>query len=257
MFHTPVIIAAYQGGMHLHAPRPEAARSAPEAVCGPDLPGVTGAVRGALDQAIEEKIGLILVAGPAGSGRGATLRALASCRPDAFAGGDLDGRESAEEALLAARRRLVLATIEAGDAIGAIARLTAMRIDAFSLAFALRLVLAQRLVRRLCQSCREPVQPGNAVTAPLGLDPGGVVYRAPGCAECGGSGFAGPAAAFETLPVDSTVGRLIVCGAEKAAIAGHAFRSWPNLAATARTLAVTGQIDADEALRLIRDSQRQ
>jgi len=238
----------------------EARSSAATAIApgaGPDLPGMTEAVRRALGPALAEKIGLVLIAGPPGSGRAATLRALARCRPDAFAAGELGSRRVAEEALAAARGRLVLATLEAADSIGAVGRLTAMRIEPFSLAFALRLVLAQRLVRRLCQSCREPVQPGNAVTAPLGLDPGGVVYEAGGCAACGGSGYAGPAAAFEALPVDATIGRLIVCGGEEAAIAGHAFRSWPNLAATARTLAVTGQITALEALRLIKDAQRQ
>jgi general secretion pathway protein E len=224
---------------------------------GPDLAGMTARVRTALGLALEEKIGLVLIAGPPGSGRAATLRALTACRPDAFAAGELGTRRAAEEALAAARGRLVLATLEAGDTISAVGRLTAMRIEPFAVAFALRLVLAQRLVRRLCQSCRQPAQPGNAVTAPLGLDPGGVVYEAGGCVDCGGSGYAGPAAAFEALPVDATIGRLIVCGGEEAAIAGHAFRSWPNLAATARTLAVTGQITAQEALRLIRDAQRQ
>ncbi|MGA9583214.1 MAG: hypothetical protein WBR13_14735 [Allosphingosinicella sp.] len=224
---------------------------------GPDLPGLTEAVGRALDMALKEKIGLILIAGPTGSGRAATLRALASCRPDAFAAREVGSRESAEDALAAARRGLVLATIEAENAIAAIGHLAGMRIDGFSLAFALRLVLAQRPVRRLCGSCRVPVQPGNAVTAPLGLDPGSVVYESGGCALCGGTGLAGLAAAFETLPVDSTIGRLIVCGAEGAAIAGHAFRSWPNLAATARTLATTGRIDAGEALRLIKGAQRQ
>lgn len=247
--------------MHLQAPPanaiPDVVATATATYAGPDLPASTEAVQRALGPALEEKIGLILIAGPSGSGRVDTLRALAACRPDAFIARELESRESAEEALVAARRRLVLTTMIAGDALGAIGRLAAMRIDPFSIAFALRLVLAQRLVRRLCQSCREPVQPGNAVTAPLGLDPGGVVYEAPGCAGCGGSGFAGPASAFETLPVDATIGRLIVCGAEEAAIAGHAFRSWPNLAATARTLAMTGQINAQDALRLIKDAQRQ
>lgn len=245
--------------MHLQAPASDAVRAfaAEAADAGPDLPGLTEKVRRALALALKEKIGLILIAGPPGSGRATTLRALADCRPDAFAAREIESRESAEDALVAARRGLVLATIEAGDAIAAIGRFTAMRIDGFSLAFALRLILAQRPVRRLCQSCREPVQPGNAITAPLGLDPGGVVYEAGGCALCAGTGLSGPAAAFETLPVDATIGRLIVCGAEEAAIAGHAFRIWPNLAATARTLAVTGQIDAAEALALIKGAQRQ
>lgn len=223
----------------------------------PDLPGLTEAVGRALEPALKETIGLILIAGPPGSGRAATLRVLAECRPDAFAAREIESRESAEAALASARRGLVLATIEAEDSIAAIGRVAGMRIDGFSLAFGLRLVLAQRPVRRLCGSCRQPVQPGNAVTAPLGLDPGAVVYEARGCALCDGTGLAGLAAAFETLPVDSTIGRLIVRGGEEAAIAGHAFRTWPNLAATARALAAAGRIDAGEALRLIKGAQRQ
>lgn len=243
--------------MRAEAGRTEAKASPAPVPPSPDLPGLTQAVGSALRLALDEKIGLILIAGPPGSGKQATLRALAAARTDAFAAGPLRTRDNAGTALAAARGRLVFATLEAGDAIGAIRRLIAMRIEAFSIAFALRLILAQRLVRRLCQSCRRPVQPGNAVTAPLGLDPGSVVYEADGCPDCGGSGFAAPAAAFEVLPVDSTIGRLIVCGGEEAAIAGHAFRSWPNLAATARTLVATGQIDAQEALRLLREAQRQ
>ena len=222
----------------------------------PFFAGMTRAARSALEEALVEAGGLILVAGPPGSGRATTLRGLLRARPDALAIGDLGSPERAAAALQTARGRLVLATVNAGDAIGALSQIAAFRVEPFSIACVLRLVLAQRLVRRLCPSCRAPVQPPNAVTAPLGLEPGAVVYRAQGCGICDGKGFAGPIGVFETMPVDSHVGRLIVCGAEESAIANHVFRTWPNLAAAVRALVVQGFTTAEEAIELLRP-QRQ
>lgn len=222
----------------------------------PFFAGMTQTARSALEDALDEAGGLILVAGPPGSGRAATLRGLLRARPDALAIGDIGGPESAAAALQTARGRLVLATAAAGDALGAIGQLAALRVDPFSIACVLRLVLAQRQVRRLCPSCRAPVQPPNSVTAPLGLEPGALVYRAQGCDTCEGTGFAGPIGAFETMPVDATVGRLIICGADEAAIANHVFRKWPNLAAAVRALVAQGLATAEDGIELLRP-QRQ
>lgn len=222
----------------------------------PFFAGMTGKARSALQEALDEAGGLILVAGPPGSGRATTLRGLLRARPDALAIGDIGSPERAESALQAARGRLVLATVEAGDSIGALGRIAAFKVEPFAIACVLRLVLAQRLVRRLCPSCRAPMQPPNSVTALLGLEPGAVVYGAQGCGTCEGKGFAGPIGAFETLPVDANVGRLIVCGSDESAIANHVFRTWPNLAAAARALVIQGFTTADEAIALLRP-QRQ
>lgn len=218
--------------------------------------GITQTGRAAIEDALNEAGGLILVAGPPGSGRSATLRGLLRARPDALAIGDIAGRESAAAALQVARGRLVLATAAAGDALGAIGRLAAFSVDSFSIACVLRLVIAQRQVRRLCPACRVTVQPPNHVTAPLGLEPGTVVYRPQGCDTCDETGFAGPIGMFETLPVDATVGGLIVCGADEAAIANHVFRKWPNLAAAVRALVVRGFMTAEEGIEVLRP-QRQ
>lgn len=218
----------------------------------PFFAGMTRTARTSLDEALDEAGGLILVAGPRGSGRATTLRGLLRARPDALAIGDIGSPEQAEAALRSARGRLVLATIVAGDSIAALGRIAGFRVAPFSIACVLRLVLAQRMVRRLCPSCRTPVQPPSSVTAPLGLEPGAVVYRAPGCGSCDGNGFSGPIGAFEALPVDSNVGRLIVCGGEEAAIANHVFRTWPNLAAAVRSLVVQGFTPAEEAIELLR-----
>jgi general secretion pathway protein E len=214
--------------------------------------GMTRAARSALEEALDEAGGLILAAGPPGSGQATTLRGLLRARPDALAFGDIGNAERAAAAFLAARGRLVLATIGAGDSIGALSRIAAFGVEAFPVACVLRLVLAQRPVRRLCPSCRTPVQPPNDVTAPLGLEPGAVVYRAQGCVACGGKGFQGAIGAFETLPVDSNVGRMIVCGADDAAIANHVFRTAPNLSAAVRALVTQGFTTAEEGVGVLR-----
>lgn len=214
--------------------------------------GMTRTARSALEDALDEAGGLLLVAGPPGSGRSATLWGLLRARPDALAIGDIAGHDSAAAALHIARGRLVLATAGAGDALGALGRLAAFRVDPFSIACVLRLVIAQRQLRRLCPSCRAPVQPPNRVTAPLGLEPGSVVYRARGCGTCDGSGFAGPVGVFETMPVDATVGRLIACGADESAIGNHVYRRWPNLVAAVRALVVQGYTTAEDGIELLR-----
>lgn len=222
----------------------------------PFFVGMTQAARWALEDAVDEAGGFILVAGPPGSGRACTLRGLLRARPDALAIGDIGSHEKAAAALHAARGRLLLGTSDSVDSLGAIARLVALSSDPFAVACVLRLVLAQRQVRRLCPSCRAPVQPSNNVTAPLGLEPGAVVYRAQGCGTCDGTGFAGPIGVFETMPVDSTVGRLIICGADEAALANHVFRKWPNLAAAVRALVAQGFTTPEEGIEQLRP-QRQ
>jgi general secretion pathway protein E len=218
----------------------------------PFFAGMTGTARSALEESLDEAGGLILVAGPPGSGRATTLRGLLRARPDSLAVGDIADPDRAAGALRAAKGRLVLATLDCGDSIAALRRIAALKLEPFSIACVLRLVLAQRLVRRLCPSCRTPMQPPNKVTAPLGLEPGAVVYRSNGCGACGGKGSAGPIGVFETMPVDAHVGRLIVCGAEEAAIANHVFRTWPNLTAAARALVIQGLTSAEEAIELLR-----
>src|SRR3546814_12849542 len=84
---------------------------------------------------------------------------------------------------------LVLSTVHTNDAVGAITRLKDLKVEPFLLASTLRAVLAQRLVRKLCDNCREPVQADNGIAAILGLDIGTVIWRPKGCETCGGTGF--------------------------------------------------------------------
>src|SRR3546814_410667 len=127
-----------------------------------------------------------------------------------------------------------------------------MKIEPFLLASTLRAVIAQRLVRRLCPHCREPVQASGSVSALLGFDPGAVIYEARGCGECGNSGFKGRIGVFEAVRIDDAIRRLINAGGDEAVIASHAFRNAPNLGSAARVLVREGVTTAEEAVRISR-----
>jgi general secretion pathway protein E len=83
------------------------------------------------------------------------------------------------------------------------------------------------------------------------------IYEARGCDECGQTGYKGRIGAFEAVRIDDTLRRLINEGADEAAIAAHAFRSSPDLAAAARSLVEQGVTSAEEAVRITRrDTER-
>jgi len=185
------------------------------------------------------------------------LRAILRQDPDVVMVGEIRDRETADIAVQASLTgHLVLSTVHTNDAVGAITRMRDMKIEPFLLASTLRAVIAQRLVRRLCPACRTPAEAG-AAAALLGLDRGARIYEARGCAECGQTGYKGRIGAFEAVRIDDTIRRLINEGSDEAAIAAHAFRSAPNLAAAARSLVEQGVTSAEEAVRITRrDTER-
>lgn len=162
-------------------------------------------------------------------------------------------RAVAAAALAAAQAgRLVIAGIEAASAVAAIQQLRSWRIEAFQLASTMSLAIAQRLVRRLCGACREPVQASGSVSALLGFDPGTIVYAPAGCGACSETGFSGRTAVFEWVRGDATIRRLVNDGGDAAILARHAFVTTPNLGSAARALARTGVTTPEEAVRISR-----
>src|SRR3546814_10985326 len=100
--------------------------------------------------------------------------------------GEIRDRETADIAVQASLTgHLVLSTVHTNDAVGAITRLKDLKVEPFLLASTLRAVLAQRLVRKLCDNCRAPVQADNGLAAMLGLDLGPVIWRPKGCDKVG------------------------------------------------------------------------
>src|SRR5205085_2645613 len=101
------------------------------------------------------------------------LRAILRQDPDVVMVGEIRDRETADIAVQAALTgHLVLSTVHTNDAIGAITRLRDMKVEAFLIASTLRAVLAQRLVRRLCEACRQPVEASGSLASLLGLKAG-------------------------------------------------------------------------------------
>jgi len=202
------------------------------------------AIDGVGQTQVNPKVGLTFAAG---------LRAILRQDPDVVMVGEIRDRETAEIAVQASLTgHLVLSTVHTNNAVGAITRLRDMRIEPFLLASTLRAVIAQRLVRRLCGSCRRPKQAEGSISSLLGFDPGTAIYEAVGCAACGKTGFKGRVGVFEAVRIDDSIRRLINSGGDEAIVANHAFRNAPNLGAAARALVREGVTTAEEAIRVSR-----
>ena len=125
--------------------------------------------------------------------------------PDIVLVGEIRDFETATTAVQAGfSGHFVLSTLHTNDAPSAVVRLRDMGIEAFKVASVLKGVVAQRLVRKLCSACAEPV-PADAVPAdarPPAHRRDAVVRRAVGCKACDGLGYRGRVAILEIMPVD-------------------------------------------------------
>ncbi|MBB5710458.1 hypothetical protein [Sphingomonas xinjiangensis] len=222
--------------------KPAAVQAAP---C--DLPGMTTLLRRSLDRTCAKRFGLMVVTGP---GTERTLSALAERGADTW--GRVDSRASLDQALDAAEQALIAAQADGEDAISTLLTLRRLASDRFALAAMLRLVLAQRTAPRLCAACRHPEQAYGSSSALLGLDPGAILWSAPGCETCAGTGQRDELAIFEGVEVDPAMRRLLYDGADAPLLARHAFLTLPNLAAAARGLARDGLIAPEHAVRISR-----
>ena len=156
------------------------------------------------------------------------LRAFLRQDPDVILVGEIRDTETANNAVQASLTgHLVFSTIHTNDAAGAFARLVEMGVEPFLVASSLLGVLAQRLVRRLCD-CKVPYVPSDEELADLGLtrrDVPGEVWRAGGCEECGHTGYTGRTGIYEFLAATDPVKKLVMANADagsikKAAIEG-------------------------------------
>ena len=205
------------------------------------------AVEGVGQTQVNAKVGLTFASG---------LRAILRQDPDVVMVGEIRDRETAEIAVQASLTgHLVLSTVHTNDSAGAITRLRDMRIEPFLLASTLRAVLAQRLVRRLCPTCRSPHAADVGTAAALALPSGATVWEAVGCDACGQSGFRGRVGLFEAIRVDDTIRRLVGEGADEDAIAAHAFRDGGTLSDEARRAVLDGTTTPAEAIRVARREQ--
>ncbi|MGY0504009.1 type II secretion system ATPase GspE [Luteimonas sp. e5] len=202
-------------------------------------------------------IGQTQVNAKVGMGFATGLRAILRQDPDVVMVGEIRDPETAQIAVQASLTgHLVLSTVHTNDAVGAITRLRDMGIEPFLLASTLRLVLAQRLVRRLCPHCRQPRAPDPLSQRLMGRDHAGPLYRAVGCTHCRQSGYAGRIGVYEALRVDERLRALINEGADEDALARAARMDAGWLLDSVREAVAQGLTTVEEALRVSRQEAR-
>jgi len=155
----------------------------------------------------------VQVAPAAGLTFASALRAFLRQDPDVMMVGEVRDSETASICMRAALTgHLVMSTLHTNSALQVISRLIDIGIEPFLLGPALRLLQAQRLVRRLCEECREPYEVPGDVAGRYGLDEGATLFR-PGsdaaCLGCRGSGFRGRTGVFEVVRVSDELQEMI------------------------------------------------
>jgi len=147
----------------------------------------------------------------------AALRAFLRQDPDVIMVGEIRDLETAEIALKAAQTgHLVLSTLHTNDAPQTLTRLVDMGVKPYAIATSVSLIIAQRLSRKLCSNCKQPIDiPAEALKkegfADADIEAGIRVYRAVGCSQCT-DGYKGRVGIYQVMPVTEAIGRIIMEG---------------------------------------------
>ncbi len=143
------------------------------------------------------------------------LRSIVRQDPDVVLIGEIRDRETAEIAVQSALTgHLVFSTLHTNDAPGAITRLVDIGVEPFLISSAVIAVAGQRLVRILCNNCKEPYIPDDLTLKTIGITPeqmrNGTIYRTKGCPNCFHTGYKGRVAIIELMVMDSNLKSLIL-----------------------------------------------
>jgi len=181
------------------------------------------------------------------------LRAFLRQDPDIILVGETRDKETAKIAVEAALTgHLVFTTLHANDAPSTFMRLNDMGIESFLISTSIIGIVAQRLVRRICPSCKEKYVPEKVITKYLGLPEDIELYKGKGCDACGMSGYKGRVGVYEVLMVTESVRRLIGEGAETNIIRQEAINSgMRTLKDYCLILLEGGLTTVDEVLRTV------
>ena len=268
----------------------------------PDSIGLMGDNLKKYQRAIHCTSGVILIAGPTGSGKSSTmntmisqlnteevnvvtledpveynidgvnqvqinektgmdfangLRAILRQDPDIIAVGEIRDGETAQISMRAAiTGHVVLSTIHTNDAVGTIERLEDIGVEPYLIATALRAVISQRLVRRICPKCKKSYEATEEEVRRLGLstEHKHIFYRGEGCADCFNTGYRGRIGVFEILEITPEIRPLISPQAGRPAIEqelASAHSEFRTLRENAIQLVEEGITTAEEVQRVI------
>lgn len=204
-----------------------------------DIPGVNQCQ-------INEKTGMTFAAG---------LRAILRQDPDIISVGEIRDGETAQIAVRAAiTGHLVLSTLHTNDAVSVIDRLEDIGVEPYLISSALRGVISQRLVRKICPHCKKAYKPHAEELEMLGMpeDSDAVFYRGEGCQECFHTGTRGRRAVFEILTLNSHLRRMVSNKADSETVKETALREgFVTMKENCRRLVLRGEISAAEAAKAI------
>jgi general secretion pathway protein E len=184
------------------------------------------------------------------------LRAILRQDPDVVMVGEIRDKDTAEIAVQASLTgHLVLSTLHTNSAIGAITRLVDMGIEPFLLSSSLLGVLAQRLVRVLCPTCKSPYLPDEAECELLKIDPlqPPTLYHAAGCVECHQQGYKGRSGIYELVVFDEPLRTMIHNAASEQDMVRHARTLGPSIRDDGRRKVLDGSTTLEEVLRVTRE----
>ncbi len=184
------------------------------------------------------------------------LRAILRQDPDVVMVGEVRDLETAQIAVQASLTgHLVMSTLHTNTAVGTVTRLRDMGVEPFLLSSSLIGVLAQRLVRVLCESCRGPYTPSEHELGVLNIKKTGDIklYRAEGCDACNQTGYRGRTGIYELVAIDDEMRTMIHDGAGEHRLEAHARTDSPSIRADARQKVISGITSVGEVLRVTQE----
>jgi type II secretory ATPase GspE/PulE/Tfp pilus assembly ATPase PilB-like protein len=201
-------------------------------------------MQGIVQVQVQEKAGLTF---------GSALRSILRQDPNVILVGEIRDKETAQIAVQASLTgHLVLSTLHTNDAANAVTRLVDIGVEAYKIAAALRGVIAQRLMRKLCPTCKEVWMEAPPDKLRRWLPTGTPLYRAAGCPDCAMTGYRGRFSIIEVLTVSSEVERRVAAGEPAARIADAARRAgMKSLWDSGLAHVVRGESTIDELMRVV------
>ena len=193
---------------------------------------------------VNSSIGMTFAAG---------LRSILRQDPDVIMVGEIRDLETAQIAVQASLTgHMVFSTLHTNTAIGAITRMRDMGVEPFLLSTSLNGVMAQRLVRLLCNECKEEVVADETECRLMGIPEADetMIHRASGCRRCGYTGFQGRTGIYEYIGIDSTLQSMIHSGAGEQEMLSHARTRTESIQAAGVRLVLQGRTTLDEIIRV-------
>ena len=179
------------------------------------------------------------------------LRAILRQDPDVVMIGEIRDRETAAIAVQASLTgHLVLSTLHTNTAIGAVTRLQDMGVEPFLLSSSLEGLMAQRLVRVLCDECKELYDATESESRGLSIPIGSSVFRPVGCEKCNHSGYRGRTGIYELIVVDDQLRLLIHEGAGEQTMIAHCRKTYKAIDQDGRDKVLHGITSVEEVLRV-------